>query len=109
MNLEKSPDGLNITNSTGSGKAEALNDGLHRMSEAGLEFHVIDVAEELAAMQGQSTQSEKQLGCSLIKKWQERQFKPLLSCCFFGASTGARTPDVPVKSRVLCQLSYGRV
>ncbi len=67
MNLEKSPDGLNITNSTGSGKAEALNDGLHRMSEAGLEFHVIDVAEELAAMQGQSTQSEKQLGCSLIK------------------------------------------
>ena len=49
MNLEKSPDGLNITNSTGSGKAEALNDGLHRMSEAGLELHVIDVAEELAA------------------------------------------------------------
>ncbi len=78
MNLEKSPDGLNITNSTGSGKAEALNDGLHRMSEAGLEFHVIDVAEELAAMQGQSTQSEKQLGCSLIKKWQESN----LNLCF---------------------------
>lgn len=29
------------------------------MSEAGLELHVIDVAEELAAMQGQSTQSDK--------------------------------------------------
>ncbi len=58
MNPGKSPDDLNVTNSTGSGKAEALYDGLRRMNEAGLELHVIDVAEELAAMQGQSSQPE---------------------------------------------------
>lgn len=56
MNLSKSPDGLNLPKSTGSGKTEALNDGLRRMEEAGLSLHVIDVAEELAAMQGQSSQ-----------------------------------------------------
>ena len=44
MNPGKSPDDLNVTNSTGSGKAEALYDGLRRMNEAGLELHVIDVA-----------------------------------------------------------------
>lgn len=32
--------------------------GLHRMDEAGLSLHIIDATEELAAMQGQSPQSE---------------------------------------------------
>lgn len=59
MRLDKTPDSLNLTNSTGSGKAEALYDGLRRINEAGLELHVIDVAEELAAMQNQSPQAEK--------------------------------------------------
>ena len=58
MTPSKSPDGFNLPKSTGSGKAEALYDGLRRMNEAGLKLHVIDVAEELAAMQDQSSQSE---------------------------------------------------
>lgn len=58
MNLGKSLDDLNITDNTGSGKAEALNDGLRRMNEAGLDLHIIDVAEELVAMQGQGSQPE---------------------------------------------------
>lgn len=58
MKPDKTPDGLSIPNSTGSGKTEALNDGLRRMEESGLSLHVIDVAEELAAMQGQSSQPE---------------------------------------------------
>lgn len=58
MTPSKSPDGFNLPKSTDSGKAEALNDGLRRMEEAGLSLHVIDVAEGLAAMQGQSSQPE---------------------------------------------------
>ena len=45
MTPSNSPDGFNLPKSTDSGKAEALNDGLRRMEEAGLSLHVIDVAE----------------------------------------------------------------